>query len=191
MLEWLDKADKELFLFLNGMHNPFFDEVMWMVSNKFLWIPIYILLVYFMFKYYNQEGLVWLIGIIILVILTDQFTSTLLKPSFGRLRPCHDPEIMALVHNVKRCGGLYGFVSGHSANSFAIATFSFMIFYNKLRYIWLLFPWAVVIAYSRIYLGVHYPGDILIGAIIGIIFGLTLFHFTSKIYQKRKDKLSK
>ena len=188
MLEWLKHIDQQLFLFLNGMHSTAFDEIMWLISNKFIWIPLYLLIIYWFFKYNPENGWIWLIGIILLVIATDQLTSSILKPGFGRLRPCHDPKISHLVHNVKRCGGLYSFVSGHSANSFAIATFCFLLLRENLKYIWLLFIWAAVIAYSRVYLGVHYPGDILIGGIIGIIVAILFFRLTKKINLKRKEK---
>ena len=181
MIEWLEQLDQQATLFLNGFHSPLMDKIMWIITIKFTWIPLYLLLVYFLFKFYKKEAWYWLIGILLLVIATDLFTSSFLKPLTGRLRPCHDPELQTIIHNYNKCGGLYSFVSGHSANSFAIATFIFMVLKSKLRYIWTLFLFAALVAYSRVYLGVHFLGDILVGGIIGSFFALAIFKITLKI----------
>ncbi len=191
MIDWLEKIDQELFLFLNGLHSPFFDQVMWVISAKATWIPLYLVLLYLLYRNYQKEWFFWLIGIGLLILVTDQITSSLLKPFIGRLRPCHDPEINYLVHNVKKCGGLYGFVSGHSSNSFAIAIYFFLLFKNRFAYIWLLFIWAAIVAYSRVYLGVHYPGDIFTGGLLGILFGWLIYRFSSSMINRYQNKKSK
>lgn len=181
MIDWLDNLDKQLFLWLNSHHNAFFDQFMWFVSGKFSWSPLYLLFIIAIFVYYKKQGFWILFTIILLITITDQFTSGLLKPLVGRLRPCHDPVISDMVHNVKRCGGQFSFVSGHSANSFALATFSYMLFKNRFTWIWLAFIWAALVAYSRIYLGVHYPGDIIVGGIIGSCFAYLMYLLLVKV----------
>jgi len=175
MIEWLEHIDQQLFLWLNGFHSPFFDQVMWIISVKWTWVPLYLLIIAGIFVKFRKEGFWALLAFIVLIAITDQVTSGLLKPLVGRLRPCHDPELEGLVHNVKRCGGQYSFVSGHASNSFAIAMFTFMLFRLVFNGVWILFIWAALVAYSRVYLGVHFPADILLGGGIGMLFAWIVF----------------
>ncbi len=175
MIDQLEQWDKSLFLWLNQAHNTVADFVMIGVSNKFVWIPLYLLLLFWLFKYDKQY--VWLaISLGLLILISDQVASGILKPWVGRLRPCHDPSISNLVHAPDGCGGKFGFASSHASNMFAIATFCWLCLRSHLKYIWLLFPWAALIAYSRIYLGVHFPGDVIVGALIGIAAGSSQFN---------------
>jgi undecaprenyl-diphosphatase len=187
MIEWLESIDQQVTLFLNGFHHPIMDQVMWIITIKYTWIPLYLFIIYQLFKAFNNSGWYWLVGIILLVIATDQLTSSVIKPFFGRLRPCHDPEINYLIHNFKKCGGLYSFVSGHSANSFAIATFVFLLFKNRFTKTWVIFIWAIIIAYSRVYLGVHYMGDIVVGGTIGAVLGIGFFLGVGKMVRQRAN----
>ncbi len=184
MIDQLESLDQQITLFLNGFHSSFMDQVMWVITYQYTWVPLYILLLYFLIKHYPKDWWLWLIGIVLLITATDQFTSSLLKPWIGRLRPCHDPEISPLIHNYKKCGGLYSFVSGHSANSFAVATFFFLLLKDRLRFIGLLFLYATVVAYSRVYLGVHYLGDILVGGMIGSLFAMAFLKLVKLTSQK-------
>jgi len=173
---WLQKileVDKEILLFLNGFHSPFWDTIMLMVTRKETWIPFFAIIIYFIIKNYRGKAVLVLFFMALVVLLGDQF-SGLLKENIQRLRPVHQPEIEHLVHNVLRKGGLYGFVSSHAANGFAIFAFSTRIFRNRTYWVLLLF-WAVLFSYSRIYSGVHYPLDILGGAVLGWGIGVLLY----------------
>ena len=186
MLDYLKNIDESLFLFLNGLHNDVFDFIMHWITYQQTWYLFYLLLVIWMFWKYKQNAFIPILVIILAITISDQFTSSFMKPFFERLRPCHDPAISHLVHVVDGCGGQYGFASSHASNSFVLATLLFLFFRTKFKYTSILFIWAVVVAYSRIYVGVHFPGDIIVGAIAGFMVGLILFYFYSKIPAKYK-----
>jgi len=175
MVEYLVKTDKEWLLWLNDHHTPFFDRLMVTISGRAEWIPLYVaLLALIIWRFRKQSA--WIILIMVIMILLSDQAANLLKNGLQRPRPCRDPEIGHLVHLVNGyCGGAYGFVSGHAANSFALATFVTLLFRN----IWLsvvMLTWAVMVSYSRIYLGVHYPGDILGGALLGIMAAWMIYY---------------
>lgn len=192
MIDLLKYWDSQLFLWLNNKHNGFFDIVMFWASNKFFWIPLYIFLIYLLFKNYKQKAFWTLLFVAILILCADQF-SVGFKNYFQRLRPCHDPSLEGLVHLVNnKCGGSFGFVSSHASNHFAIAVFFSLIFRNTYKYFTpIIIVWAAFIAYSRVYLGVHYPGDILGGAILGTLLGLilgkTYLILFNKVLNKEKN----
>lgn len=167
------EIDHNIFLFLNSLHSPFFDELMRIVSLRTVWIPLYLFIVYLLALKYRKR--VWLVLLFaaVLVVLTDQ-VSNLLKDFFERPRPCHEPSLAGLVHTVGgRCGGMYGFVSAHAANTFGVASFTAPLISRK-WFTWAIFTWAIIVSYSRIYLGVHYPGDVLGGALLGLTAGTAL-----------------
>lgn len=170
MIEWLIDIDTQLFLFLNGIHSPTFDTLMFRISGNLIWAPLYIGILYLLFKKYGVKGLWLLLGVALVVTLADQISVHFFKNVFGRLRPCHNPEIKELVHTVSRCGGKYGFVSSHAANTFGVAMFLHLVLSKKWFSISIFF-WASLVSYSRIYLGVHYPGDIIVGALLGLTLG--------------------
>lgn len=187
MLEYLDKLDQQLFLFLNDLNTPFFDPVFWFISARFTWVPFYLILVGILIKNFKKDSVITLIAIGILIVIADRFTSGFMKPFFERLRPCHNPEISVSVHLINGwCGGKYGFVSSHAANTFALATYFFLIFKQIYRHIWLMFLWASIVAYSRVYAGVHYPGDVIAGALIGTFLGFLIFKATL-LYMNRSN----
>ncbi|GAL87691.1 undecaprenyl pyrophosphate phosphatase [Sporocytophaga myxococcoides] len=179
MLETLDKWDKALMVYLNTLHSPALDGTMIFLSAKAVWIPLYLLIIGIIIKIYRKKSIVVILIIISLIGATDFITSSIIKPLAKRERPCHDKEIQSTLYVPIGCGGTYGFVSSHSANTFALATILLLISRKK---IWaLLYLWAFSVAYSRIYLGVHYPGDIVCGAFIGIILGLLFFMLYKKL----------
>lgn len=182
MLEFIDQIDKEIFLFINGFHNETLDIIWQTITNIPTWIPLYALLVMFMIKTFKKDSIYLIMGVLLVILLSDQFTSSFMKPFFERPRPCHDPEIGHLVHIVKKCGGQFGFASSHAANSFGIAMFIWMTFRSYWSGSWLMFIWAFIVALSRIMVGVHYPGDILIGGILGALFGWLIFKLVEALY---------
>lgn len=174
MLEFILQLDTDLFLFLNEINSPFWDTIMHWVSHKFFWTPFYGFLVFLLFKKYGWKKTIVLT---LLIITTFALCNTLsveaFKNVFHRLRPCHNEEISGLVHLVNdHCGGQWGFVSSHATNVFGLATVTTFFLSKKIKYFGvLIFFWAAIVSYSRIYLGVHYPLDIACGAFLGISIG--------------------
>lgn len=178
MTETLDhivQADQEFFLWLNGMHSYFWDEVMRTITNKFTWIPMYLLLFYGIISEFKIKAIGYIACILAAVILSDQIASSLFKPYFMRPRPCHDPVIGHLVNVVSGCGGQYGFVSSHAATGFAIAMIVNLLPAKNVNAVKWLFLWASIYSYSRIYVGVHYPLDIFFGGLVGVISAILVF----------------
>lgn len=193
-MEYLKTIDTEIFLALNGWHNSFFDSIMYWLSDKLIWIPMYLLIVFLIIRKYKIHGVIMVLFIGLVIVFCDQTASGLLKNTVQRLRPSHDPAIMNLVHLSKAGpGGLYGFASSHAANVFGLATFLYFVLdpsFRLLKY-WM-FLWAALVAYSRIYNGVHYPGDVVAGIVIGFIWGylLSKAYFLSRNYLKiRKSQI--
>jgi undecaprenyl-diphosphatase len=133
---------------------------------------VIILLVY---KHYGLSGFWILTAVALSVALADQFTSNLMKPYFGRLRPCYNPDLQGMVHIVRGCGGQYGFASSHASTTFALATSLWLFTRNAFRYVWIMFGWAALVSYSRIYVGVHYPVDLMVGAFAGMLIALLVY----------------
>lgn len=190
MIDYLVEIDKQLFLVLNGMHGPWIDSVMVLFSKTAASLPIYAFILYILFKTRKQQTWGILLSIAILILITDQFASGLMKPFFERLRPSHEPSLEGMVHLVNGYkGGSFGFASSHAANTFGIAMFLCCLLNKDQRWVGWLFLWAAFVSYTRIYLGVHYPGDILAGALIGVVFGWVVFRMyyrTKLLIEKRR-----
>jgi undecaprenyl-diphosphatase len=181
MIEQLTEFDKDLFVFLNGLHAPWLDPVMEVLSMTIAWLPLHVFLLYHIVKVYREKSWAILVAIGLLILMTDQITSGLMKPFFERLRPSHDTTLNGLVHFVNNYrGGLYGFASSHAANTFGTAAFLTLLLRKEKPWIAWLFLWASFVSYTRIYLGLHYPGDILAGAVVGIICACLMFLLYSK-----------
>lgn len=185
MLEKVLDYERSLFFTLNGNHTPFWDDVMYLLSGKIVWLPLAVfILIVLIYKKAWRESLLILLGIVLVVTLCDQFASHLCKPLFMRLRPTHHPDFMEQVQTVFGYrGGKYGFISSHAANAFGFAMYMAMLFRNKL-FTFTIFIWATLMAYTRIYLGVHFISDIVPGIISGLVFGLLTYYLY--IYIRRK-----
>lgn len=178
------RADRELFLFLNNLGSQPFDQLWIMISATWIWVPLYIIFLYLLFKTFSVRNLIFiLIFIAIGVTVSDQLAG-IFKTGIGRLRPCHDPTLDNLVREVK-CGGHFGFYSSHASNTFFIATMMSMLLRHKHRFLpHILFFWAAVVSYSRIYLGVHFPLDLLMGASMGFLLGGFFATLSRKVINK-------
>jgi undecaprenyl-diphosphatase len=187
---WVEAIDSRLFLWLNGQHAGWLDTVMVSITEMWPWIPIYILLAYLVIKQYGRKSLWIFLAVGLVILCSDQLSAHVCKPLFHRLRPCFNPEFEGMVHLPKGLpGGRYGFVSSHAANTFAVATFLTAALRKGYRSIgWWLFAWALISSYSRIYIGVHYPGDVLAGAVLGILVGLIIWKLTTLLFNKMAIK---
>ena len=176
-MEQILELDRKIFLELNSnFHNPFMDQLMMFLTSTTAWIPLYIILLYFLIRNYKKETWIVLLGIALTIILADQITSSIMKPFFERLRPSHEPSFGEQVHIVNNYrGGRFGFASSHAANTFGVATLICLLLKNYRPWITLLFIWPLFVGYTRIYLGVHYPGDILAGFLIGLMCAITSY----------------
>ena len=175
--------DSDLFRFINEAHQLWLDRPMELISGKLTWIPLYGLLIYSLYRRHQSTCWKAIIYLISTVVFADQFSSSLLKPLFKRLRPCHVEEFQSWIHLPAGCGGMYGFCSSHAANAFAIAVGYYVLTKNKSAGLALLL-WASLISYSRIYLGAHYPLDVIVGAFVGSVGAWGLFLIYERLIKK-------
>ena len=183
MLDKLLSLDTQLFVFLNGLGSETFDGLWLFITKQSNWTPLFLLLLYVIYKKLGvKQTLFLLLFVAVLITITDQ-TTNLFKNGFQRLRPCNNPEINTLIRVVKSSKS-FSFFSGHAANSMAVAAFIFFNFKDKIKFFGYIFLWPFIFAYSRIYLGLHYPIDILTGYLFGFTFGFLLFK-VYKITQKK------
>ncbi|MEZ4774790.1 MAG: phosphatase PAP2 family protein [Bacteroidia bacterium] len=186
MIGVLEQWDIAAFQLLNSWHAAWLDPVMYLVSTRWVWVPVYVLILGWFFRKEGWKGALLVAGCWLLMItLSDQTASGLLKPLVERYRPCRPESGLAfVVHTVYgECGGIYGFASSHAANFFAMAVFLSSLFQRK-PFTIVAFSVAILTSYSRIYLGVHYPGDVLAGAAIGVFAGLLAVFFYHRIQKK-------
>lgn len=165
----MDYIDQNLTLFLNGFHNEFFDGFFYLATQTLTWFPLFIALIWLIFKQQGPQGVVTLVFVAIIFLLTDRISSGLIKECVARPRPTHNEFLQYIIHTVNGYrGGQYGFVSSHAANCFGLATFFCLIVRrNSLNLALIL--WALINCWSRLYLGVHYVGDLICGALLGIV----------------------
>ncbi|MBP6549621.1 MAG: phosphatase PAP2 family protein [Flavobacterium sp.] len=183
MLDKILSLDQELFVYLNSLGSETFDGLWLLITKQLNWIPFFLLLLYFIYKKLGIKQTLYLfLFVALLIFFTDQITN-LFKNGFQRLRPCNNPEINSFIRIVQSRTS-FSFFSGHASNTMAVATFLYLVFKKDFKYFWLLFLWPLVFAYSRIYLGLHYPLDILSGYLFGGILGFLMFKFY-RMAQKR------
>jgi undecaprenyl-diphosphatase len=195
VIEFLKSIDQRLFLFLNGKHNEFFDFVMYWASDRFIWIPFYAMLLIIVIRNFGVKTYFILFLIAAMITTSDQISSSVVKDFVHRLRPCHEPALETQVHLLRgECGGSFGFFSSHASNSWSLALFLILLFrrkrsgadaapQKKILYV-ILICYAVLVSYSRIYLGTHYPIDVLtgiaFGSMLSFIFANIFFRYNGK-----------
>ncbi|HEY1040766.1 MAG TPA: phosphatase PAP2 family protein [Bacteroidia bacterium] len=176
MFETLKNIDRSLFLKLNGFHNDLLDAVIPVLTYFPTWTPVFLLVLFLLVRKYKKRSLLFLLIVPLMILCSDQ-GSNLVKKSVKRYRPTHNTEIGEKVHVVENYrGGQYGFVSGHAANSFALATIVILLLpamHKGLKLVCIL--WALLICYTRIYLGVHYPSDLFVGGMIGVLSAVLMY----------------
>lgn len=181
MIESLINFDTNLFLLINGMHNPYFDNFMYFFSGKSVWFPFYLSLIVTLVFYRKKQSFWIILALILCIVIADQIASGFFKEWVKRLRPSHNESLSDIIHLVRnQKSGLYGFVSSHAANTFGISLLSSLIFRNKF-YSASVFSWAIITSYSRIYLGVHYPFDVIGGMLVGVFTAILFFTLLRKI----------
>jgi undecaprenyl-diphosphatase len=188
MFEKLEQLDRDLFLFLNGLHADWLDPIMWYLSTILLMIPVFAFAVYYAYRKGRwRYALIVLGGIGLCILLSDRISVEFFKEVVQRYRPTHNLEIGSLVHTVldpkgnEYRGGLFSFVSSHATNAMSMALFVYLHFRKYSKYWALIFLWMVIVAYTRIYLGVHYPSDLICGGMLGILIGVFVYWLSLKL----------
>ncbi len=184
MLNKLLQWDQDLFLLLNGAGSESFDSFWVFISSTRSAIPLFIFIIFLLIKKHGKSFWQGLILILIVVSLADLSSVHCFKNVFMRLRPCHDPELADQIRLLVSKGGLYGFVSSHAANFFAIAGIVSALLSERKYLPYLLYSWATLVAYSRIYVGKHYPLDIIGGALLGLVIAKVTWCLIKKIKEK-------
>ncbi len=187
MLEMLQNWDAALFQCINGsLSNPVFDALLPWFREKWFWMPVYLFVAAFALLNFRGRGCVILLGLVLTVGLSDFTSSSLVKKNVQRLRPCNDPAMFEKVQVRVPCGGGYSFTSSHAANHFAAAVFLIAMFGGLARWVRpAALTWAGLIAFAQVYVGVHYPGDVLCGAVLGAVLGW----WTATIWQRMNKPL--
>jgi membrane-associated phospholipid phosphatase len=189
----IERIDKLLFIYIhNDSNSAVLDSMMLLIRNQYTWVFLYVFLLTYVYLKAKKVFWVFILFSLATFALCDSISAAFLKPLLGRVRPCHDPEVQAFVRNLLDCGGIYSFPSSHAANHFGLATFWFIFFQkiNHSKWSWL-FVWAAIIGYAQVYVGKHYPLDIVAGAMLGLLLGLgigRIFQWTLKIdFNTRKS----
>lgn len=186
MLSKLINLDYLLFYYVHfEWSNKFFDTVFPFIRNQFFWAPVYLFLLLFSIYNYGKKGLLWCIGYLVAFGVTDYTSSSIIKPIFKRTRPCNDETFLEAIRGLVHCGSGYSFPSSHAANHFAMSVFIAITLTKNHKWLWVpLLLWAALVAYAQVYVGVHFPIDVLggslLGSLIGVVFGI-LFNYCIKL----------
>jgi undecaprenyl-diphosphatase len=184
MLDFLLNLDRTVFLYLNNLGSEQWDGLWLLITKQLNWIPVFLIFFYLIFKHYGwRHALLIILMVSLLILITDQTTNQLFKYRFERLRPGSDPALEGLMRAVKT-SHTFSFISGHASNSMAACFFLYTILKSRVKYIKIMFLWPLIFAYSRIYLGLHYPGDILVGYIWGILMALLVLQLYKVLREK-------
>ena len=195
MMDKIEQIDRELLLFINGMNSPFFDSLMWQISHQLIWVPLYLFFLIYAYRKLNLKSFIFfIIGVSLCFLFADRLSVMAFKEVFLRYRPSHNLEIKDLIHTYINSngdeyrGGMYGFVSSHAANFSALSTFLFLNFKRNSKWWNLIWFWTLLILYSRMYLGVHYPLDIIGGTVLGISIGFVVYKVLTTFRLIKSDK---
>ncbi len=183
--ESVKHLDRLAFDKLNGQwHNAFLDSVIPFVREPTVWVPFYIFLALFVLFNYRSKGWIWIAFLIVTAMISDYTSSSIIKDIFPRLRPCRDPEIVHQVRFlVSYCPMSSSFVSSHAVNHFAVSTFIFVTFKNAISPKWaFIFIWALLICYAQVYVGVHFPLDVMAGGVVGTVIGYTTSALFNRLF---------
>lgn len=184
MFDGLIEFDKSLMLAINGATSGWADIIMPFITYKYTGIPIYAAILFLLFyKRDLKTAIMMILAVIITFALCDSLSVVLFKQTFHRLRPCWDPSISQYVRMLEYKGGQYGFVSSHAANLFGLAVISSLLIRKKLFSIFI-FTWAILVGYSRIYVGKHFPLDVICGALFGMTIGYIIWHLYNYLHRK-------
>lgn len=183
LLDLLLRTDRQVWYFLHGTARaPVLDAVIPFVRNQYFWAPVYLFLLLLALINRQMRGLVWCLGFLLSFVLADHISAAVLKPMVGRVRPCNDPAMAQALHLLVPCGGGLSFPSSHASNHFAMAVFTAQTLGRGARR-WVWWPtmaWGTLVAYAQVYVGVHYPGDVLGGALLGFLLG----SFVAALYRR-------
>ena len=185
MIDTLINIDKEIFIAIHtGLANPVLDWLMPILRDAKTWAPLYLFFVVLAVRKYKAQGVYIVLATVLIVVLTDRFSAGFMKPFFERLRPCHEPGLATYIRNLIDCGGQYGFISSHATNHFGMAVM-FTWFFKKvstMTYLnWVFYVWAGIISFAQVYVGKHYPGDVIVGMICGILIGKIILTILTKL----------
>lgn len=184
-MELLSKIDGYIFSLINqGLSNELFDFFIPWFREKLFWVPLYVFLVVFTFLKFKKKGYIIILSAILCLMISDQLSSKIIKPAVKRERPCNNPEFTNQIHILAPCRNSYSFTSSHATNHFAIGTFFTLLFSTFSKWFKSLYIWASLVCFSQVYVGLHYPFDVLVGGVLGFLIGFLMQYFLKKYFLK-------